>query len=95
MTLTFLDFRANGRSTGNGDGLTMQRLADDVDALREHLGAERMWLLGHSYGGFVALQYALSYPDHLHGLVLCDTDSTAPSGEIMMRELDRLEAGPG
>jgi len=51
MTLTFLDFRANGRSTGAGDGLTMQRLADDVEALREHLGAERMWLLGQLTAG--------------------------------------------
>src|SRR5687767_4844276 len=52
VKLTYLDFRGNGRSTGNGDDLTMQRLAEDVDALREHLGYPRTWLLGHSYGGF-------------------------------------------
>jgi proline iminopeptidase len=90
--LVYLDLRANGRSTGDGQTLTIAQLADDVDALRRHLGAERIALLGHSYGGFVALQYALTQPEKLSCLVLCDTDSGSASPEIMARELIRLGA---
>ncbi len=88
--LAYLDFRANGRSTGSGDDITLPRLAEDVDALREHLGAERTWLLGHSYGGFVALEYALRFADRLHGLILLDTGSTGPTEESVVGGLQRL-----
>lgn len=94
LHLTYLDFRANGRSTGDGADLTMQRLAEDVDALRRHLGHRRTWLLGHSYGGFVALEFALRFPEQLLGLVLLDTDSTAPSPEVMAAGLQRLGVQP-
>jgi proline iminopeptidase len=92
LALTYLDFRANGRSTGDGDDLTMGLLAEDVDALREHLGHEQTWLLGHSYGGFVALEYALRFPARVRGLVLMDTDSKGPRPEIMMAGLQELGA---
>lgn len=72
----------------------MQRLAQDVDALRDHLGHQRTWLLGHSYGGFVALEYALSFPERLVGLVLLDTDSTGPRPETVMAGLQRLGVPP-
>jgi proline iminopeptidase len=49
-----------------------------VERLRESLGFERMVLLGHSYGGFIAQLYALAYLNRLAGLVLVDT---APSYE--------------
>lgn len=94
LKLAYLDFRANGRSTGKGDDLTMQRLAQDVNALREHLGHPRTWLLGHSYGGFVALEYALTFPENVHGLVLLDTDSTGPAPETITAGLQRLGVRP-
>jgi proline iminopeptidase len=94
VNLTYFDFRANGRSTGEAADLTMHRLAQDVDALRRHLGRDRTWLLGHSYGGFVALQYALSFPEHLSGLILMDTDSTGPRPDTIMEGLQRLGVAP-
>jgi pimeloyl-ACP methyl ester carboxylesterase len=48
---------------------------DDIDALRQALGAERVALYGTSYGTKVALSYAQRYPDHVDRLVL---DSVAP-----------------
>ena len=44
-----------------------------LHALIEHLGVPRVALLGHSHGGFVALDYALTHPDRVDGLVLHDT----------------------
>ena len=45
----------------------------DVDELREHLGLERMLLLGHSHGGVVAAAYAAAHPDRVERLVLAST----------------------
>ena len=54
---------------------TTHETDDDIDALRQALGAERIALYGTSYGTKVALSYARRYPDHVDRLVL---DSVAP-----------------
>lgn len=73
-TLVFYDHRCNGRSVGVPvTSMTWDALTADADALREHLGLERWAVLGHSFGGHVALEYALRYPERLSALVLVDT----------------------
>lgn len=74
FTLVFYDHRCNGRSTGAPvTSMTWENLTADADALREKLGFERWAVLGHSFGGHVALEYALRYPARLSRLVLLDT----------------------
>src|SRR6266542_3254182 len=53
--------------------MTWENLTADADALRQELGFEKWAVLGHSFGGHVALEYALRYPDSLSHLVLLDT----------------------
>jgi len=53
--------------------MTFENLTADAEALREKLGLERWAALGHSFGGHVALEYALRYPGSLSHLVLLDT----------------------
>ena len=53
--------------------MTWENLTEDADALRERLGFERWAVLGHSFGGNVALEYALRYPDRVSHLVLMNT----------------------
>jgi hypothetical protein len=48
---------------------------EDLEALRRHLGLERFNLAGHSHGGFVALKYALAYPEHLDRLLVLNSGS--------------------
>jgi pimeloyl-ACP methyl ester carboxylesterase len=73
-TLILYDHRCNGRSTGAPvSSMTWENLTADADALRERLGFERWAVLGHSFGGHVALEYALRYPDRLSQLVLVNT----------------------
>ena len=73
--LIYYDHRGNGRSQrpASFDGITHETWAADADALRQHLGHERIILFGHSYGGFLAQEYALRYGDQLDGLILCCT----------------------
>lgn len=73
-TLIFYDHRCNGQSTGAPvTSMTWENLTADADALREALGFPRWAVLGHSFGGHVALEYALRYPDRLSHLILLDT----------------------
>jgi pimeloyl-ACP methyl ester carboxylesterase len=74
FTLVFYDHRGNGRSTGAPvPSMTWDNLTADADALRERLGFDRWAVLGHSFGGHVALEYTLRYPDRVSHLVLLDT----------------------
>lgn len=72
--LVFFDQRGNGSSAPvDLATVTMEQLADDVAGLADTLGLERFSVLGHSYGGFVAQEFALRHPDRLDRLVLVDT----------------------
>lgn len=73
-TLIFYDHRCNGRSTGAPvTSMTWENLTADAEALRQRLGFERWAVVGHSFGGHVALEYALRNPRRLSHLVLLDT----------------------
>ncbi len=78
FTLVFYDHRCNGRSEGAAvSTMTWENLTADADELREQLGFERWAVLGHSFGGNVALEYALRYPSRVSHLVLVDTGADA------------------
>jgi pimeloyl-ACP methyl ester carboxylesterase len=78
-TLVLLDARATGRSEVPADPTTLRfdRLADDVEALREHLGLETADLLAHSAGTIVAQAWASAHPERVSSLVL-----VTPSGRL-------------
>jgi len=74
FTLIFYDHRCNGRSNGGKlTSMTWENLSADADALRQALGYDQWAVLGHSFGGNVALEYALRYPQSISRLVLMDT----------------------
>jgi pimeloyl-ACP methyl ester carboxylesterase len=74
FTLIFYDHRCNGRSRGAAvESMNWENLTADADALRQNLGFDRWAVLGHSFGGHVALEYALRYPDSLSHLLLLDS----------------------
>ncbi len=76
--LVFYDQRGNGRSGELADGQTCT-LADqiaDLEALRAHLGFDKIDLLGHSWGGYLVMAYAARHPDRVAHLLI--VDSAAP-----------------
>jgi pimeloyl-ACP methyl ester carboxylesterase len=74
FTLIFYDHRCNGRSHGaDVSSMTWENLTADAEALRKTFGFEKWAVLGHSFGGMVALEYALRYPQSLSHLLLVDT----------------------
>ncbi|MFF1767916.1 alpha/beta fold hydrolase [Streptomyces sp. NPDC058249] len=70
--LIIVDFPGTGGSAVPEDTSSYRcdRLVDDVEALREHLGLSRMDLLGHSAGTNVATQYVARYPKSVSKLAL-------------------------
>ncbi len=72
--VVYYDHRGNGRSGRTPrETRTHARLADDAAELADHLGHEKVAVLGFSYGGFIALEFALRHPERLSHLILLDT----------------------
>jgi len=84
--LVYYDHRGNGRSTryASFEGINYQTWASDADALRAYLGYEKIILFGHSFGGFIAQEYALRHGDHLDGLILCCTAPAIDYADIII-----------
>lgn len=81
-TLVLLDSRGTGDSDRpRPERLTWPHLVADLEALREHLGAETVDVLGHSAGTTVAQAYAAAHPDRVARLVL-----VTPSGRLQLDE---------
>jgi len=75
--LIAFDQRGHGKSTLGSAGLSAATLADDYKAVLDHFDVRQAILVGHSMGGFLALAFALKYPEvvrqRLSGLVLFAT----------------------
>lgn len=88
LRLVCFDHRGTGRSSRpRGDEYDISAFARDIEGLRRFLGVPQISLLGHSFGGMVALQYALEYPEVLSRLVLV---STAASHGYLKEGADNL-----
>jgi len=74
VQLVYLDHRGNGRSErGPVERWCLEQWADDVRGFCELLGIERPVVMGQSFGGMVAIAYAVRHPDHPGKLVFSST----------------------
>jgi proline iminopeptidase len=79
--ITF-DARGCGKSEEAGDPSYAQWCAD-AEAIRQDLGLGKVIVAGGSSGGFLALEYALRYPESLSALILRGTGPTIPDNAIL------------
>jgi len=56
-------------AAGLAESYTLLKYAQDVEAIRRELKADRLHLFGHSFGGIVAMQYAVLYAEHVESLI--------------------------
>lgn len=84
--LVFFDQRLSGRSAPEVDPASVRlgNFAEDIEALRTELGLGRIHLMGHSWGGLLAMKYATMHPEHLASLILLD--SMAASSALWQQE---------
>ena len=69
--LIYYDQRGGGRSTLPADTalLTIDHHVEDLEALRKHLGLDKVTLLAHSFGPAIAARYAIRYPQHVERMI--------------------------
>jgi pimeloyl-ACP methyl ester carboxylesterase len=74
--VVFLDQRGSGRSQCNDMSTwNLKQWGKDIYLFCEALGIQKPIVGGISYGGMVAMSYAIQYPDHPLSLILTDTDA--------------------
>lgn len=89
------DNRGVGRTKPQDIETSVQYIANDCIALLRYLGLSSATLLGHSMGGFVALDCAIRYPEHVSQLILAGTSAfNSDRNNILFRDwLSYLESG--
>lgn len=71
---------------------TIGRYVEETETVRKALGLGKVHMLGHSWGGWLGIDYALAYPGNLKTLILEDTVADMPH---LIVELERLRAALG
>jgi proline iminopeptidase len=74
---------------------TTERFVEEVEQVRQALGLDKdnFYLLGHSWGGILAIEYALKYQQHLKGLIISNMMSSAPeyaayANNVLAKQMD-------
>lgn len=89
VQLVYIDNRGSGFSAkGPQESYTLENNVEDIEALRQYLGLKEIYILGHSYGGMVAMSYARKYQQNLKGLILV---TTSPSYRFMEKAQEFIE----
>jgi proline iminopeptidase len=86
-----LDQRGTGRSVlarTDSTTLTLRLGVEDIEALRKRLGVEKLTLVGHSWGGQLAMAYTVAHPTRVHALILVGSAGAGPGlGKQMSEKL--------
>lgn len=73
---------------------TVDRYVDEVEQVRKALNLDKsnLYLLGHSWGGILAMEYALKYQDHMKGLIISNMMASCPDygkySEVLAKHMD-------
>ncbi len=86
-TVLALDFRGHGNSGTPQDGYTIEQLAADVVGLMDQLQIDRATIIGHSMGGMVAQQLAVSYAPRVSGLGLVTTIAVDSQNQLISKRI--------
>jgi proline-specific peptidase len=80
-----------GRSPvpSNPDMWTIELFVEEVDVVRQALGLERLHILGQSWGGMLGMEYALTQPEGVESMVICDSPARM---DLWVEEANRLRA---
>ena len=85
--LIYYDQRGRGRS-GRGvtpDDVTIRSEVQDLDEVRRHFRLRSMAVLGHSWGGLLAMEYATRHPERVSHLILMNTGPASRDGYVVLR----------
>lgn len=71
FTVVWLDTRASGKSEASEKPEDYQTsdFVEDIEKLRQHLKQDKVWVMGHSMGGWQVLNYGIKYSKNLNGII--------------------------
>ena len=78
LAVVTYDQRGTGQSTDSSKGYAMHNYVADLEAVRQAVGVESVHLLGHSWGGLVALRYAVAHPQRVRSIILMGSGVLTP-----------------
>lgn len=81
LQMIYMDQRSCGRSGEfliDKTKLGIDFLVEDIETLRRHVGSEKINLIGHSFGGALAIEYLQKYPMRASRLILVDITTDWP-----------------
>lgn len=97
LTESFRVLRYDTRGHGDTDApqgpYSIKLLAEDVIALLDALGIDKVHFAGLSMGGMIAQYLGAHFPDRIHSLLLCDTASEMPTLEMWNDRISSAQEG--
>ncbi len=79
------DVRGHGRSRPLGRSFSIARAAGDLEAILDHVGADRAALVGHSMGGYISQELALRQPDRVSALIAVSASPLTGAQPLFLR----------
>ncbi|KXH85372.1 alpha/beta fold hydrolase [Chryseobacterium kwangjuense] len=87
MQMIYMDQRGSGES-GKSDNYHLEAMVQDIEELRQHLKLDKVFLLAHSFGGIIAVNYAKKYPQHTKGLILANITLHFLNNETLKEQIE-------
>jgi len=90
--LIFYDQRASGNSSAGvaPESISIEGFVADLEGIRKRFGLDKVSLLGHSWGGLLALHYALKFPEKTQRMIL--VDAAPPNAKLDVEGFKAMEA---
>lgn len=88
LRLIFVDHRGFARSSGSvtTSECTLDIVLADIELVREHLGLDKIVIIGHSGHGYMALEYAKKYPQRVSHVVMIGTGPSHSEANMQLAE---------
>jgi len=89
LAVVTYDQRGVGQSSSpqaDPDNYTLDKYAQDLDTVRQAVGADRIHLFGHSWGGIMAQRYATLYPERVHSVILMGSGPPTREGTLQCQD---------
>jgi len=86
--LVYYDQRGRGWSAGEGEpeAVSIDSEIEDLDSVRRHFALDSVALLGHSWGGLLAMEYATRHPGRVSHLILVNTAPASAEDWLVLRQ---------
>ena len=90
FAVVIYDQRGTGQSTEPSNGYGLAEYAADLEAVRQAVGAKKVHIFGHSWGGIIAMRYAAAYPQNVRSIILMGsgppTREATLAGQALLNE---------